>query len=457
MLPVVAIVGRPNVGKSTLFNRLVGSRQALVHDRPGVTRDRNYGTAFIGEREVVLVDTGGLEVEPDDDLFDAIRAQAQAAIEEADVILLVVDRVVGLAPADHMTATLLRKSLGDALGQKLILVVNKCDAYKHEDDSAEFWALGIDPLHCVSAAHGRGCEDLLDLIEARLPAVSGRPDSGRLDPGEVEGEIRVAVIGRPNIGKSTLVNRLIGQERHVVHDAPGTTMDSIDSVVEVDGQVWRFVDTAGVRRRARIDDPLESFATSRAIRTIERCHVTLLMIDATEGPSHQDARLAALVEERGRGVVVLLNRWDLVREDPERNSGVLEDELARALPHIRWAPALYISALTGKGCHRILPMVQDVYAEFDRRVPTAELNRWLQATVEANPPPQRYHTPVKLNYATQTRVRPPSFVVFGNAPEIDVSYQRFLENRLREAFGFQGSPIRLQFNKNRKPGEEKDE
>jgi GTPase len=458
MLPVVAIVGRPNVGKSTLFNRLVGSRQALVHDRPGVTRDRNYGTAMIGEREIVLIDTGGLEMEPDDDLFDAIRVQATAAIEEADVILLVVDRTVGLVPADQLTAQLLRRKLGSSLTKRVILVVNKCDAYKHEDESAEFYALGIDSLHCVSAAHGRGVDDLYDLIEERLPDVSARAEGGRMDPGEVDGEIRVAIIGRPNIGKSTLVNRLIGEERHVVHDAPGTTMDSIDSVVEIDGQVWRFVDTAGVRRKARIHDPLETFATSRAIRTIERCHVTLLMIDGTEGPSHQDARLAALVAERGRAVVVLLNRWDLVKDDPERNSGVLEDELEQTLPHLSWARALYISALTGKGCHKILPTVLEAYAEFDRRIGTSELNRWLEATVEANPPPQRYNNPVRLNYATQTRVRPPSFVVFCNSPDgIDVAYQRFLEKRLRDAFGFQGTPIRMQFNQKRKPGEPVDE
>ena len=457
MLPVVAIVGRPNVGKSTLFNRLVGERKALVDDRPGVTRDRNYGTATSGEREVFVIDTGGLEPEPVDDLFDAIRLQVEAAISEADVVLFVVDRQTGLTPADKVAADLMRRLVappGSDAPSRLLLVVNKCDGPRHEDDAVEFWQLGFDPLLCISAEHGRGIYDLWEAIEERLPEAQPEEDEG----DDAEGEIRIAVIGRPNIGKSTLVNRLIGEDRHVVHDAPGTTMDAIDSVIAgPEGRTYRIVDTAGVRRKARIEDRLETFATLRAIKTIERCHVTLLLIDAVEGVSSQDAKLAGLIADRGRAVIVLMNRWDLMREIEDRDVHVVDDELERKLPHLRWAPTLYISALTGKGCHRILSLVETVYQEFNRRIGTGPLNRFLVDAVEAHSPPQKHHHPVRINYVTQARVRPPSFVFWSNSPDaIPTSYKRYLENKLRENFGFHGTPIRLQFRMKRKPGEPKE-
>lgn len=475
MLPVIAILGRPNVGKSTLFNRLIGERKAIVNDRPGVTRDRNYGTATYDDREFIFIDTGGLDPEPGDDLFGAIRRQAEAALSEADLVILVVDRQVGLMPADKLAVDLLRRWLTSHKGQtagRLILAVNKCDGGKHDDEAVEFYALGIEPLIPLSAEHGRGILDLWDEIIARLPAdpgaradddAEGVDDDGSDDEGEddgttevTEGEIRIAVLGRPNLGKSTLVNRLLGEERQVVHDAPGTTMDAIDSLLVTEHRTYRIVDTAGVRRRARIDDELESFATARAIRTIERCHVILFIIDAVEGPTGQDARLASLVVERGRAAIVLINRWDLVKDDPERSSRTLEDELRRKLPHLDWAPRLYISALTGKGCHLILPLVEDVYASFNRRVPTARLNRFLEDAVLGHSPPQRYNNPVRLNYMTQTRVRPPSFVAWSNTPEgVVEAYRRYLENRLRETFGYVGTPLRLDIRKKRKPGEAK--
>jgi GTP-binding protein len=476
MLPVLAIVGRPNVGKSTLFNRLVGSQQAIVDDRPGVTRDRLYGSAEWLGREIMVVDTGGFEPDPaaldEGDMFIAVRRQAEVAIAEADVILFVVDRQVGLTPADKLTAGILRKQLGDELEQRLILVVNKCDGPKHDDDAVEFYALGLHPMMTVSAEHGRGNYELWDAIVERLPPATGPvaehapigalvdesmlDDDGERIEQEFPDEIRIAVLGRPNIGKSTLVNRLVGEERHVVHDMPGTTMDAVDSVVEVDGQSWRIIDTAGIRRKARIDDRLETFATLRAIRTIERCHLVLLVIDGREGPTTQDARLAALITERGRACIILINRWDEVKNDPERNAIVLQDEIAQALPHLRWAPELYISALTGKGCHRILPLVLTIYKQFDKHVSTAKLNKFLEQAVHAHSVPQRYHRPVRLNYMTQARVRPPTFVVWSNTPEgIKDPYKRYLENRLRDEWGFDGSPIRLHFRKKRKPGEGK--
>jgi GTP-binding protein len=456
MAPVIAIVGRPNVGKSTLFNRMLGKRKSLVHDRPGVTRDRIFGTATWLEREFHLIDTGGFEPDlsllEEGDMFRSVRRQAEAAVEGADLVLFVVDREAGVTPADRLTADILRKSLGDR-EDRLVLVVNKCDGPRHDDDAFEFYEMGFHPLICVSAAHGRGVYEMWEAITERLP-----PGPEADESEDDDGEIRIAVIGRPNIGKSTLVNRLLGEERHVVHDMPGTTMDAVDSVIEKDGQVWRIVDTAGIRRKARIGDKVETWATLQAIKTIERCHVTLLMIDAAEGVSAQDARLAALVVDRGRACVLLLNRWDEVRLDPERNVSVVDDELDQSLPHLSWAPRLYISALTGKGCHRILPEVTKIFAQFDKRIPTARLNEWLKLTVEAHTPPQKHNHPVRLNYATQARVRPPTFLVWSNSPEaIKPPYKRYLENRLRETWDFEGTPLRIHFKKKRKPGQSKDE
>jgi GTP-binding protein len=450
MLPVIAIVGRPNVGKSTLFNRLIGSRQALVDDRPGVTRDRNYGTTHINDREIMLIDTGGFEPIPEDELFAKIRVQAEAAIQEADVILLVVDIRAGMTPADRMTGELLRRM--GAL-DRVILIINKCDGPQQDALADDFWELGLENMITLSAEHGRGVYELHDAITERLPEpVEGEGAEPEEDPDNPE--IRIAVIGRPNIGKSTLVNRMIGEDRHVVHDQPGTTMDAVDSVFEEDGRRWRIVDTAGIRRRARIDERLEVVAVTRAIKAIERCHVTLLMIDGMEGLTGQDARLAALAADRGRAVVLLINRWDLARNNPEVSSKDIGEQVETTMPHLSWAPHLFISALTGKGCHRILPTILRIYEQFDKRISTAELNRWLDATVTAHPPPQKHHHKVRMNYITQHRVRPPSFIIFGNSPDaVAPPYVRYLENRLREAYGFEGTPIRIKLKRKRKPGE----
>jgi len=452
VLPVIAIVGRPNVGKSTLFNRLIGSRQALVDDREGVTRDRHYGIAEYANREVMYIDTGGFEPDPRDDLFAKVRKQAEVAIAEADLVLFVVDRQTGRVPADDQTADILRRSTkkGSDLNEKLILVVNKCDSHAQDEEAAEFWGLGMESMLCVSAEHGRGIYDLWDAILARIP------EAPEVEEEEEDGEVRIAVIGRPNIGKSTLVNRLIGEDRHVVHDAPGTTMDAVDSVVTIGERTYRLVDTAGVRRRAKIGDQLEGFATSRAIKAIERCHVTLLMLDGTEEIAHQDARLAALVQDRGRAVVLLVNKWDQVKKDPDRNVKTVMHDIERRLPHLSWAPVLFISALTGKGAGHIFDRVEAAYQEFDKRISTSELNKFLEAALEAHSVPQKHHRPVRLNYMTQARVRPPTFLIWSNSPDaVKAPYQRYLENRLRDAYGFLGTPIRIQLRKKRKPGEEK--
>ncbi len=479
MPTLVAIVGRPNVGKSTLFNRLVGERRAIVHDRPGVTRDRLYGTFTHQDRTFTVMDTGGWEpAEPGTGLLATMRSQVEIAIDQADVLVLLLDRRAGLVPADQEVVALLR-----ATRKPLLVAVNKVDEPRHEADLADFWRLGFDRLFPVSAEHGRGIFDLLDAVAAAVPPPPEEPDlppegepiadveaaweTGALDdaaadPEEGEPsdppragpvEIRIAILGRPNIGKSTLANRLIGEDRHLVHDAPGTTMDAVDSVFEAEGHRFRLVDTAGIRRRARISDRLETVAVSLAIRSIERCHLTLLLVDALEGPSLQDARLAHLVEERGRGLVILVNRWDLVRDRADRTSRVLEDEIRTAMPHAAWAPLLYTSALTGKGCGRIIPTVLKVWSGFTRRVPTPELNRFLGHVEATQPPPQRFHHPVRLLYLAQTRVRPPTFTLISNTPEgIPDGYRRFLERRIRETWDFGGTPVRLHLRRRRKPG-----
>ena len=563
---VVAIVGRPNVGKSTLFNRLIGERKSIVNDRPGVTRDRIYGEGLVNGEPVTFIDTGGFEPRPDHSIFEQIREQAKLAIAQADLLLFVVDRASGLTATDEQTAKVLRKLLPKGEEDRLVVVVNKCDTPQHEADAVDFWSLGFQNLLCVSAEHGQGMFELWDYIYCRLPPYihpseddfNDQPDvdsSAMVDKSEdqiddqqasaltkkelveacdedvsykaeedeaeafaseagdsdmssepvdeytmwkqwVESlehgsqqedsqqedsqqqdseqedndatvfddkqaprdeELRIAVLGRPNIGKSTLVNRLIGEERHVVHDMPGTTMDAVDSTIELNGQKYRFVDTAGIRRKSKIDDRLESFAVFRAIRTIERCHVVLLMIDGVEGVTNQDAKLAALIADRGRACVILVNRWDLVRQHPERNVHVLRDELDRGFPHLSWAPELYISALTGKGCHKILEEVHRVYEMFNHRIPTAQLNKFLSEIVEYHPPPQRHHHRVRLNYITQPRVRPPTFVIWANSPDgIKTPYRRYLENQLRDRFSLDGTPIRLFIRQKRRQWEDRD-
>ena len=466
-LPVVAIVGRPNVGKSTLFNRLIGFRKSVVHDRPGVTRDRIYEQTSLLGRHVLLVDTGGYEPEPETGLLQAMRSQTLAAIEQADVLLFLVDAQAGWTPADAEVAALLRRT-----DKPVRLVVNKVDGPRHEDLAADFYGVGM-PLLTLSAEHGRGVYELYEAVLDALGLEPGDDDEPDLpddltaeafdaDDADADAahddpsvdEIRIAVVGRPNIGKSTLVNRLLGEDRHLVFDQPGTTMDAVDSPVVVGDQRYVLVDTAGVRKKSKIDDRLERFVSLRAIKAIERCHVTILLIDALEGPTDQDSRLAQLAIDRGRGVILLINKWDLTRDNPDISAKGIEEQIRMDLPHLPWAPVLFISAKTGKGCGRILPLVDQVFTEFNKRISTSRLNRFLEVATSAHSVPQKHHHPVKLYYMAQTRVRPPSFVVFSNTPDgVTAAYQRYLQNQLREAFGFEGSPIRLYVRRRRKLGE----
>ncbi len=467
-LPVVAIVGRPNVGTSTLFNRLAGLAKAVVHDRPGVTRDRLYEEAEIHDRHVLLVDTGGIEPERGSDLFEAMRAQTLVAIEEADVIVFLVDGRTGRTPGDDAVAALLRRS-----NTPVILAVNKVDGEAMEGAAVDFYGLGVDELCAVSAAHGRGIWELSDAIVARLPPPAeprqgegpepdgvfdeeedDQGDEGPVRVAQLPTETRIAVIGRPNVGKSTLVNRLLGFQRQVVDDAAGTTVDTVDTAFEVGGRRYVIVDTAGVRRKARIDDVLERTITLRSIQAIERCHLALLVLDGTEGPTDQDARLAALVADRGRGLIIVVNKWDAVREEDLSDARQVDLALDKAFPHASWAQRMFTSAKTGRGCHRLLPAVDEVFLSASRRVPTGTLNRWLERTLATHTPPQRHHHPVRLYFGTQNRVRPPTFTFFSNTPDgIDITYERFLVHRLRDTYGFDGTPIRMKFRKRRTLGE----
>jgi GTP-binding protein len=436
-LPIVAIVGRPNVGKSTLFNRLAGRRRALVQDEPGVTRDRVAEEVEVAGRRILLVDTAGLDPEPGRGLARAIQQQARAALEQADAILFVVDGMEGRLPVDESLARTLHRT-----SVPVSLLVNKIDTPKREDRVADFLGLGFERCHGVSAEHGRGAWDALEELVARLPEAAGSAAAS-----EEEG-IRIALVGRPNVGKSSLLNRLAGEERVVVSDVPGTTRDAIDTRVERDGHVYTLVDTAGLRRPGRRTRTAERGSALMTLRSLERAEVALLVIDAAEGATDQDARVASLARERGCACIVLANKWDLVAQGGRAASRAADDSIDRTLRFMPDAPRLHVSALTGAGLARILPLVERVARAARRHIATAELNRWLEATVARHEPAMAQRgarrRPVKFHYATQTGVSPPTFVLFCTEPRaIQPAYRRFLENRLREAFDLRGTPVRL--------------
>jgi GTP-binding protein len=457
-LPVVAIVGRPNVGKSTLFNRLIGARTAIVEDEAGTTRDRTYGTADWRGRHFTVIDTGGLELEPGSDIEARVQDQARVAVEEADLILFLVDVTAGIAPLDHELADRLRRT-----SKPVILVVNKVDNKRREAEAAEFYALGFDPTISVSAQHGRDTGDLADLIVERLPPkgeaelASEREPSAREDLEELtEEELaelaeiempppRVAIVGRPNTGKSTFVNRVLGQERMIVSDVPGTTRDPVDSAVEVDGEPMILVDTAGIRRRGAIDRGVERYSVIRSMKAIDAADVAVVMTDATEGYTAQDAHVVGYVLDAGKGIVLVLNKWDAVEKEGHTADQWLK-VLRREAPYLSWADIVFASAMTGQRVERVLREARRVAQERYRRVPTGELNRVVNDAVREHPPAHVRNRLPKIFYATQVAVAPPTFVVFVNDPElIHFSYKRYLENRIRGEYGFLGTPIRLVF------------
>ncbi|MEO8252044.1 MAG: ribosome biogenesis GTPase Der [Chloroflexota bacterium] len=454
-LPVVAIVGRPNVGKSTLFNRLVGERVAIVEDIPGTTRDRVYGIGEWNGRRFTLVDTGGLELEPGTHIEERVQDQARVAIEEADLVLFVVDASAGIAPLDHEVADRLRRA-----SKPTILVVNKADNPRRELEGAEFYALGFDPTINVSAQHGRSTGDLADLLVNALPpahpdemlldaSVYDDHDLGEGDLAELAetemGAPRVAIVGRPNTGKSTFINRVLGEERMIVSDIPGTTRDPVDSTVMVDGEPMILVDTAGIRRRGSIDRGIEHYSVLRAMKAIERADVAIVMTDAIEGYTAQDAHVVGHVLEAGKGIVLVINKWDALEKDGHTADDWLKT-LRREAPYLAWADIVFASAETGQRVERILREARRVAEERFRRVPTAELNRVVTDAVRAHPPAHVRNRQPKILYATQVAIGPPTFVIFVNDPElIHFSYRRYLENKIRADYGFLGTPIKLIF------------
>ena len=435
--PIVAIVGRPNVGKSTLFNRLIGERRAIVEDEPGTTRDRVYGTTDWGGVEFTIIDTGGLQDdqeligEPTDILARSTRDQAHAAIAEADVIVFMVVGKAGMYAGDHEVAEILRRA-----DKPTILVANKAESADRRDAVYEFYELGLgDPL-AISSYHGTGTGDLLDRIVENLPAAE--------EDEEIEGPA-IAIVGRPNVGKSRLLNALIGQERSIVSDIPGTTRDSLDTVLEWAGQPVTLIDTAGIRRRGRIDRGIEQYSVLRSMRAIDRADVVLLVIDATEGFTAQDLHIAGYVAEQKKGIVVGVNKWDLVEKDSS-TMDEFREEARRQLDFMPYAPLVFVSAKFGQRVNQVLDTALAVVSERHKRVPTAALNKMLKEAVAAHPPPSKPGKWLKFYYATQADISPPTFIIFVNDPtQIHFTYRRFLENQLRDAFGFTGTAIRLSF------------
>jgi len=437
MKPLVAIVGRPNVGKSTLFNRIVGGKKAIVWNEPGVTRDRNYADVQWDERPFTLVDTGGFEPVSKERIFVQMKEQCELAMDEADAILFVMDGREGVTPSDKEIADILRRR-----GKPVFFVVNKIDGPKHEDKVFEFYALGASPLYSISAEEGYGISELMDEVVRVLPAPEEVEDRGEMT--------RVAVVGRPNVGKSSLINRLLGYRRVIVDEAPGTTRDPIDTPFERDGRKYLLIDTAGIRRKSRISLQLEKYSILQVFRTIDRSDVVLLVLDSTEGVTDQDARIGGLVHERGKGCILIANKWDLVKKESYAPQ-TFKKRIYDGLKELSYAPVLLVSALTGQHVPKILDQVDRVVEEGKRRIPTSQINRYLEGWVEGAPPPLYKNRSVRLNYMTQVSVAPPTFLIYTNFPEgIPSSYERYLTNRIRETFGFEGVPIRLVFRRKRR-------
>ncbi|MEQ9618631.1 MAG: ribosome biogenesis GTPase Der [Deltaproteobacteria bacterium] len=438
--PLVAIVGRPNVGKSTLFNRLIRERKSIVEDIPGVTRDRIYADTEWDGVEFSLVDTGGFDPEGDEIYPSLIKNQIQIAIEEADLILFVLDGKEGVMPHDLDVVNILRKTR-----KPVLYVVNKIDHEKHEPAAVEFHSLGIEDYVDVSALQGRKINELLDTVIEHLP-----PQEESEFTEDDEDLIRLAVLGKPNVGKSTLVNKFLGHERLITSPVPGTTRDSIDTYVEKDGKTYLLIDTAGIRRKSKISLSVEKHSVFRAIRAMERAEIILLMIEAEDGPTHQDARLAQLISDKGRACIILLNKWDLVpREIAETPNieGILKDRLLA----VDYAPVLIISALTGRGIDKIFDKINQVYQNFSQRIPTKRLNNFLRNILSVSPPPFYKGKEIKFYYISQPLTRQPTFVIFTNEIKgVPENYRRFLQNKMREEFPLEGTPIKIIFRAERK-------
>ncbi|MBU2701039.1 GTP-binding protein [Sporomusaceae bacterium BoRhaA] len=428
--PIVAIVGRPNVGKSTLFNRIAKKRVAIVDDFPGVTRDRLYMDAEWISREFTMIDTGGIELEGQDVIATNIRIQAQLAINEADVILFMVDAKTGITQADEEVASILRRAK-----KPVVVAVNKVDSPKDSQGLYEFYNLGLgDPIG-ISATNALNTGDLLDAI------VEAFPEEKENDTED--DEIKVAFIGRPNVGKSSMVNAVLGEERVIVSDIPGTTRDAIDTHFVKDSQKYVLIDTAGMRRKAKVDIPVERYSVMRSLRAVDRCDVVLMVIDAVDGITDQDKKIAGYAHEAGKGIAIVVNKWDLVDKD-DKTTLRFTDNLRAELAFMQYAPILFISALTKQRVQRITEIVKYVAEQHNMRVSTSVLNQVIEDAVNISPPPVDKGRRLKIYYTTQVSIKPPTFIFFVNEPEIvHFSYRRYLENKLREAFGFEGTPLHL--------------
>jgi GTP-binding protein len=434
MKPIVAIVGRPNVGKSTLFNKLVGQRAAIVDDQPGVTRDRLYRDTEWNGKEFVLVDTGGLEPRSNEFMMTKIKEQAEVALNEADVIMFIVDGKAGLTALDEEVAYYLRKK-----SKPVIVCVNKIDNYlSQQDDLIDFWALGFEDVIGISAEHKSNLGDMLDLVINFFEQIDF--------PEEEEG-LKIAIIGKPNAGKSSLVNKLCGKNRTIVTDIAGTTRDAIDTVVEFNDNKYVLIDTAGIRRKSKVDEDLEYYSVLKALKAIKRADICFLIFDGSQGLTEQDKRIAGIAHEEKKPIVIVFNKWDLIKKDKYTMKEKREDLLAE-LPFLSYAPIEFISALTGQRTINLFGISDQIYKEYTKMISTGLLNTIVNEAVIMNPPPTRKGRVTKINYATQIATAPPKFIVFCNYPELmHFSYMRYLENKLRESFGFEGSPLQIVFEK----------
>jgi GTP-binding protein len=435
MSAVIAIIGRPNVGKSTLFNRLAGENRAIVIDEPGATRDRNYAECAWYGRPFTLIDTGGFEPASEVEILVQMREQTKLAVEEADIILFLMDGRDGLTASDEEIARLLRLS-----EKRVFYAVNKIDGPRHEALIAEFYRLGIERLYPLSAQHGPGLDEMMDAVAALLPEA----ETAAVGEGD---RIRIAVIGRPNVGKSSLINRILGYERTIANPVPGTTRDAIDTPFTRNGKKFLLIDTAGIRRKSRISLTLEKYTIVQAIKAIDRADIALILLDAQEGISEQDVKIAGLAMERGTACILVVNKWDLVEKD-NSTIGTYVENIRYNSKFLEFAPILFVSALSGQRVTKIFDLVDQVYAQYTMRVETGELNRKIREIIERNPPPGRQSRPHIFNYITQVAIKPPTFVLFVRNPDgIHFSYERYLTNRIRETFGFDQVPIRLFFRK----------
>jgi len=429
--PIVAVVGRPNVGKSTLFNQIGKKRVSIVDDMPGVTRDRIYMDAEWLNHEFTIIDTGGIEFDESDHILRSMRSQAELAMEEADVILFLVDGRAGLTSSDEEVGRLLRRTQ-----KPVILAVNKIDSFDREALIYDFYSLGLgDPIP-ISASNAMNLGDLLDAIVASFPEDTGE--------GAESDEIAIAVVGRPNVGKSSLVNRLLGEERVIVSDMPGTTRDAIDTHFVRDGAKYLLIDTAGMRRKGKITLPVERYSVMRSLRAIDRAAVVLMVINAAEGILEQDTKIAGYVHESGKGVIIVVNKWDIFPDKNDKSTLRFTDDLREKLGFLQYAPVLYTSALTGQRVERVTELVKYVAEQQSMRIKTSVLNELIRDAVSVNPPPTKKGKQLKILFVTQGGIAPPTFIIFVNDPELmHFSYLRFIENRLRESFGFEGTPLRL--------------